>query len=88
MAPSWSMFYRLKNHSINDNNSDSGQGTMKSYDSMNSLTSNKSLFTTTWQTLDNPENLHFLFLNQNKSCGYSKKTRLNEKVLLSTQHLC
>ena len=53
-----------ENHPINDNDSDSGQGTMNSYDSMNSLTSNESSFTTTSQTFDNPE--QFQVLKQQK----------------------
>ena len=32
--------------------------------------------------------LFFLFLNQNICCGYSKKKRLNETVLLRTQNTC
>ena len=35
--------------------------------------SNESSFTTTSQTIDNPDNLVFLFLNQNISCGDSKE---------------
>ena len=57
-------FTGSENHPINDNDSDSGQGTMNSYDSMNSLTSNESSFTTTSQTVDNPE--QFQVLKQQK----------------------
>ena len=57
-------FLGSENHPISDNDSDSGQGTMNSYDSMNSLASNESSFTTTSQTIDNPE--QFQVLKQQK----------------------